>query len=180
MSKLIIFVIETKSSKYDSDGVYVKEVYQRFYSYNKYDTIFRFVYMDGKWNYNKKNVLNKINGEIKKFLSVGNKDYHVVYIADKDEYRTNQQDEKYVRMLTQFCKEKGYKLVWMDKNIEDVFLGHSVEQNQKIKEAARFKRDGLINHIPTKNLMDRECCRQHCSHILCVLNLCFDEKNKNF
>lgn len=176
MRKLILFIIETKSTKHNTDGLYIKEVFRNYYKYDEYKTLFRFIFMDGKWNYNKKSVLNKIDKEINKFNSAGNGEYHVIYVADKDEYRDNQQDLKYIRELTKFCVEKGYKLVWMDKNIEEAFIGHSVEQKRKVVEAGKFKNRKLIKHIPENKLSDRECNKRYCSNILCILDECLERK----
>ena len=60
MRRLVIFVIETKSDKENSDGVYLRETVERLYEYDRGNTIVKFVFMNGKGNYNKSSVVNKI------------------------------------------------------------------------------------------------------------------------
>ena len=61
MRRLVIFVIETKSDKENSDGVYLRETLEHLYEYDRSNTIVKFVFMNGKGNYNKSSVVNKID-----------------------------------------------------------------------------------------------------------------------
>ena len=65
MRRLVIFVIETKSDKENSDGVYLRETLEHLYEYDRSNTIVKFVFMNGKGNYNKSSVVNKIDSYIK-------------------------------------------------------------------------------------------------------------------
>lgn len=50
---------------------------------------------------------------------------------DKEDYALNEK-------LENFCLKEGYHLVYMNKDIENVFLGRSVKQTSKVNAAHNF------------------------------------------
>ena len=60
MRQLLIFVVESKSENENSDGVYLRETLNYYYEFNRNQTIIKFVFMNRKGNYNKRNIINKI------------------------------------------------------------------------------------------------------------------------
>lgn len=59
MRQLLIFVAESKSENENSDGVYLRETLNYYYEFNRNQTIIKFVFMNGKRNYNKRNIITK-------------------------------------------------------------------------------------------------------------------------
>ena len=52
----------------------------------------------------------------------------------------------------QYCDEKDYEFVWFCKDIEQVYIGKKVADNDKKKEAEVFKAKKLIKGVDAKKL----------------------------
>lgn len=171
MRQLLIFVAESKSENENSDGVYLRETLNYYYEFNRNQTIIKFVFMNGKRNYNKRNIINKINNYIKN-AKITNKDtiIHVFYIFDKDNNFTSNADRIFNKNVIEYCHKNGYSIIWMNKNIEDVCLHHEVEKRQKTKEASKFKTSYAIHSIDKKKLSQESANTRHTSNILIELD----------
>ena len=149
---LLVFVVETKETN-DSDKMYVnKYLVSKFPSVRTTsEIVVNWVYMNGKANYNKKAVENKINDLKTRYVKYHpeSKDVHVVYCIDIDDVN----DRDCVRLnveIQEYCKNKRYHLVWFNATIEHVFLGRIVHQaKNKKKEAKEFIK---------KQLSAEKCC----------------------
>ena len=65
MKHMIIFCLESKNPQENSDGIYIRETLDKFYLYDKHETIIRYIYMNGKSNF----VCEKATRLIKKFIN---------------------------------------------------------------------------------------------------------------
>lgn len=51
--------------------------------------------------------------------------------------------------IIEYCKRKNYFLVWMNRDVEDVFWGERVNEKEKVKKVTEFgkQKDNLIPKI---------------------------------
>lgn len=75
----------------------------------------------------------------------------------------------FLKEVRTYCQDKEYEFVWFCKDIEDVYLGHRIDANQKQAEAAAFKRKKSIETIVPQKLSAR-VFHKHESNILTVLD----------
>ena len=152
----IVFVMETRSSN-RSDWMYIKSTIDYFYKPRTFalDKIFattksELIQQDVKIN----SKINDLNREVK-----------VIVVADYD------RDENLNNIIEQYCNDKKYDLVWMNLDVEDVYLGRQVPDNRKKSEAINFQAKkhkllpnikGLDNNTPLKT--------RHTTNLLLVLD----------
>lgn len=89
-------------------------------------------------------------------------------VADKDE-----DDDKTNDFLTRTCKEKGYDLVWMNIDIEDVFLDRRIPDKEKVKAANSFqiRASKELSKIGVERfLVPNPLEKRHCSNLFLVLD----------
>lgn len=154
MGLQLIFVVETKK-QCNSDWIYIKETIEHFYSYERTQLKLSVVYMDGKGNYSS----NKREREIKSLISQYStaskaNESKVVYCFDCDDYINNQDDAKFLKKAKQYCDSCGAEFIWFCKDVEQVYLGKSINDNQKKKESANFKAKKQINNVDSKKLLE--------------------------
>ena len=160
--KATVFCVETNKQA-NTDWVYIKETLRRFYpSYNvKYDRI----YMGAKSKYRSKKVLD----EISSWKKVYKDDLVVVYCIDTDRYELDATQKKEFDDISKFCDDKRYELVWFCHDIEEVYLGRSVNNNIKKDESIKFLKSKGIESISANRL-----CGDHMkagfSNIMVALN----------
>ena len=170
MRKLLIFVVESKSGKENSDGVYINVTLRNFYEYGN-DTIIKYVYMNGKGNYNKRSTINQINKYCADSRKIDPKtQVHVYYVFDKDRIYNSNDDIQFAKRVESFCEENDYHIIWMNHTIEDVYLHEIVERHQKVKMAARFQSNNLIEKVNPKLLSYDRPNNKQTSNILCLLD----------
>lgn len=68
----------------------------------------------------------------------------------------------------QYCREKDYHFVWFCKDIERVYIGKKVDDNQKKKESALFKEKNLITKVEESRLSGSSY-RANTSNIMNIL-----------
>ena len=144
---LLVFVVETTDTN-DSDRMYVyKYLISRFPQVETCpDIVVKWVYMNGKPNYNKGNVLKKINDLKTGYLKYHpqSEDIHVVYCVDTDSVDKTRDSVGLNNEIAEYCMNKGYRLIWFNKTIEHVFLGKLIHQaKDKKTEARKFIREQL-------------------------------------
>ncbi len=164
--KQIIFVVET-NEKNRSDTRYIIKLWNQLYGINNNDLKRQFVYMDGKFKYNKNNVKSKI----KTFISE-NKDgeNYVVYCFDTDKIDASNEELNNVKTFKKYCDDNNYKFVWFCYNIEMVFIGRSVPDFEKEKESKKFAKSPLpIDVEKLKNGNEVEDMHKRKSNIYSVL-----------
>lgn len=171
MRQLLIFVVESKSDKENSDGIYLKETLNYFYDFNQKDTIIKFVYMNGKQNYNKRKVEQKVLHFIKHAKAmINNIQYKVFYVFDKDNVNLSSEDIIFNKKVTQYCQKNNYCIIWMNKNVEDVYLRKTLEHGKKVKEAGQFKKRNAITKVNVNHLMNPSANSRHSSNIFVELD----------
>lgn len=155
MGLQLIFVVET-DKKCKSDWIYIKETIEHFYSYDRTKVKLSVVYMEGRGNYSS----NKKKREVESYISqysAGTKtnESKVIYCFDCDEYSNNPDDSKFLEKAKEYCDDHDAEFVWFCKDVEQVYLGHSVNDSQKKKEAANFKAKKEIKNIDIKKLSEK-------------------------
>ena len=92
--------------------------------------------------------LDELKEAVKEFIK-DNKAIIEDYEADEEKNSNeinNNNNSNVIFSLEKYCKENDYDLVWMNLNIEDVYLGKMVETKSKAKEAFKFqlKKDSIF------------------------------------
>ena len=150
MGVQFIFVVET-NKKCKSDWIYIRDTINHFYEYDKINIKLNVVYMEGKGKYKYKEKEIKSLTSQYKAASKENKT-NVIYCFDCDDYNKNKNDTEFLKNAKQYCDEKDYEFVWFCKDIEQVYIGKKVADNDKKKEAEVFKAKKLIKGVDAKKL----------------------------
>ena len=138
----LVFVFECDGED-KSDAIYLNEVINHFYLFenDNYSQISRCnIFLEGKGKY--KNVKNRINNEMRTFSKEGG-ETKVIYMIDLDSTENEYKIGSLNHNIMDYCSDNGYDLIWMCKNVENVFLGlesNAIEdKTDAAKEFARFK-----------------------------------------
>lgn len=166
MGLQLIFVVET-NKECKSDWIYIKSVLDYYYTYGAHLKLYP-VYMAGRGKYKKKEAEVKTMISKYKATSDGN-ETKVIYCFDCDQYDTNPEDRDFLSNAQEFCKEKGYEYIWFCRDIESVFLGKRISDNQKKKEAAKYKAKNLVTKVDEARLCQM-VYGENRSNILTVLD----------
>lgn len=167
MGLQLIFVVET-NKKTNSDWIYIKDTINYFYQYDQTQIKLNAVYMDGKGKYKKKE--KEIRSLISQYASVSKTNQsRGIYCFDCDDYDIKQEDEKFLLDAEEYCNKKGYDFVWFCKDIERVYLGTKVDDNDKKKKAATFKKRGDIINVEADKLSERNY-KSNTSNIMNILD----------
>lgn len=166
MGLQLIFVVET-NEKCKSDWIYIKDTIERFYQYDRAQVKLTPVYMDGRGKY--KNKEKKITSLISQYKA-GNKTNQskVLFCFDCDDYDRKSEDAEFLAKAKYYCDQNGYDFIWFCKDVERVYLGKKVDDNQKKREAAVFKEKKLINTVD-ENKLSAKNYRTNTSNIMTVL-----------
>lgn len=158
----LILVLETRKSC-NSDYRYIKATIDYFYKPRSFSI--RPIYAK-----NKSELLSqerKINNEKHKYdgRSV------VVICADFDRKNDPLNDE-----LIEYCKENNYALIWMNLNVEHVFLNDKNVVNKE-KASINFLKNSDLILSKLENLNNNDCLNCICSsNILCILDKYLEKK----
>ena len=176
MGLQLIFVVET-NKQCNSDWIYIKDTVEHFYKFDRTQVKLTSLYMNGKGNYRKieKKAMSLVNAY--KSTAEGNHT-KVLYCFDCDNYDNNTKDLKFLNEVRQYCEDKGFEFVWFCKDIEQVYIGKKVENGQKCREAALFKKKKLITNVDP-NKLSVDSYRINTSNILHVLSCNQELKRKN-
>lgn len=167
MAIQIVLVVEA-DERSRSDYIYIRSVLDKWFNLHMLsDVKFSAVFMGGKGNYNKKKVVNTINTHVKRFSALG--ETHVVYCFDTDKYDSDPDDKKQLCNEEKYCRDNGYDFVWFCHDIEEAFLGKSVEKSEKTDKARHYSANKGIDKVNKGNLMAKTMSRGK-SNLLCVLN----------
>lgn len=167
MNKLIILCVES-NKKSRTDYIYIDAAIKAFLKQNR-KIIYKPIFLDNKYKYNDKKKVKEIN-DLKKSFCGNTK---VVYCIDVDDYDTKPEDKACLEQIKKYCDDNAFDFVFFSKDVEDVFWGKQVPDNEKVKKAAEFVRKMLIYSVVEKKLR-YETYIQHCSNLLNIL-----EKNWN-
>lgn len=171
MSRQVLLCVETNKTA-RTDYKYIDATIKKFYV-NDRKIVYRPIFLESKTKYNAKEKVKEINDAIKKYPGKTN----VIYFIDVDDYDVHYEAKVLYDNIKFYCENNGYELVFFKKDVEDVYLGHSVSKEQKVKKAEEFTRKKLIEYVEESNLRS-EIHRQHTSNILNVLDLFWTKKNE--
>lgn len=138
-----IFIVEA-DKKCGSDSRYIKELLKRVYKIS--GVKISFVYMGSKSKYLKSEAMVKT-------LKKKYKGNSVVYMCiDTDSLSSNSQQIKETNDVINYSKSKGYELIWFYEDIEQVFLGNSVNKRYKKSCSEQFIAKNQIDNLSIGNL----------------------------
>ena len=112
-----------------------------------------------------KSLLIKQEKKIEKLCNMTERKPVIIVIADYD------QDEPLNDIITKYCLNKSYALIWMNSDVEEVYLGEKISRKDKEKKAIAFqiKKNKLIpklNNLSETNPLNKS----KSSNILTILD----------
>lgn len=174
MAIQLIFCVETVKTN-GSDWIYIHDIIDHFYKSSP-DTKLTTIYMKGKWNLGSSKVEGEIKSNKKRFSENSGDNTEVIYCVDCDKYLSEIKDKEFLEKAERHCREHGYYFVWFCRDIEEVFLGDSVEKHQKKNEAARFRKNHLVNSI-NPNALTSSQYSSHKTNLFQILDQCLERSN---
>ena len=160
MSRVIIICVES-SKQAGFDDKYIDNIIK--YYYGDKNPI-RYVNMDGKGNYNKRNIKQNIQDKC-----IGFKESIIIYAMDLDYYETNYQQKELNLKVRTYVDQMNYELIWFYPNIEYVLTGDDVDKTKKRSTVTQFTKNMDIKFIGT-NYLDSESVKKGYSNIWLVLD----------
>lgn len=153
----LIFIMETRS-KSKTDWMYVKSTIDYYYK----PRTFRILKIFAKC----KTELIKQDVKIQNELDSFNKTNKVIIIADYD------REEETNNSIVKYCQKNNYELIWMNLDVEDVYLQKQINNRFKTKEAYDFqrKKNKLLLNLKSNLSVDNPLTRRHSSNILNILD----------
>lgn len=164
MAIQLIFCVET-NKRADTDSIYVSETLRHLYVLDNRTKITK-VYMNTKSKFQSKDVQREIAKKTKEFV-IGKTS--VIYCIDTDNYEKDITHKKELEEIRKFCREHDYDFIWFCHDVEDVYLGRRISDDQKVREAGAFRSKGKIKDVKLDNLSGKTE-RVHTSNILLVLD----------
>ena len=158
----LIIIMETRSSS-KSDWMYIKSTID--YYYKPRSCSLKKIFARTKTELIKQDA--KINNLINSTERISN----VIICADYD------RDEELNSIIEKYCIDNSYDLVWMNLDVEDVYLGRQVSKNNKTKEAISFQKmsDKLLPKLQNLNIND-PLSSKHSSNLLIILDKYIERK----
>jgi hypothetical protein len=152
MGLQLIICVET-NKKCNSDYIYIKTSIEHFYSINQGNIKLSPVYFNGKGNYSSKKAINDINKLSKQYSASSEENKSIVLCCfDCDDYDSKPEDMVFLNGAKSFCDQNGFRFIWFCKDIEQVYLGKSIPDSSKKKEAESFLRKKKIKDVRINNL----------------------------
>ncbi len=175
MGTQLIICVET-NQKCNSDYIYIKSAIEEFYLLDNADVRLSPVYMDGKGNYSSKKTRKRISTLRRQYTADSKNAQNIVLCCvDCDEYDSKPEDMLFLEKVQKYCEQNEFHFVWFCKDIEMVFLGASVSDTKKCKEARLFKSKNKILQVDIRN-MRVSTYRNMCSNLCSVLDKYLIEK----
>ena len=162
--KVLILCVET-NKKANTDFVYIDRTIREYYIIDN-EVKLQYEYLNSKRRYNSGKILKKIN-DTKKL--VGKDNVFVVYFIDLDDYDISKEDSKLNDEIRKYCLKNNYEFVWFCKNVEEVFLGKSIPDSDKVKESKKFNRNRSLGFATEVKLRSSKFSR-YTSNVLSVLD----------
>ncbi len=162
--QIIICVEADKRSRTDNN--YINQTLRHYYEITN-DININYINMGGKSKYNSREVSKKIN-ELSSDYKLG--ETSVVYCIDTDSFETNNTQKKELDDITAFAEKNGYDLVLFCHDVEEVYWGQHVHDDNKKDTAVRFVKNKEICNVDPKRLMSDKLSKCHSN----VLNI-FDK-----
>lgn len=158
------------NDKSRTDYVYVESTINRFY--NKNSVIYKPIFLGSKTKYNSKDKQKEIRERMRQCKG----ETRVIYFIDLDDYDVSYETKKLYDEIKEFCQRNGHDLVFFCKDVEDVYLGKTVDDDEKVKVATKFKKSKAIGNVDESKL-NVNCYRKHCSNILNILDKYWERKH---
>ena len=169
MSRQILLCVET-NKRSRTDYKYIDATIKRFYKDEK-KIIYRPIFLESKTKYNAKDKLKEIKAWVKQFPG----ETVVIYFVDVDDYDVDPESRKLYDDIVDYCAANRYEFVFFTNDVEDVYLGKQVGDDEKVKCADEFTRKKLIESVAETNLRS-DSRKKHCSNILNVLDRYWNKK----
>ena len=152
----LIIIMETTSQNL-SDWMYIKSTLDYFYEPRTYGISKIFAGSKSKLIQQDENIKSKIKNTERTPI--------VILCADYD------RDETLNKHIIDYCNKNSYQLIWMNLDIEDVYLGKQIKNSEKSIEAINFqrKKDNLLPKLSNLNCKSPLQTR-HTSNILCIFD----------
>lgn len=154
------------NGKNRSDFLYVKNTLDHYYNTWKNDKII-YVYSGGKSELinQEKKILNYIKNYRGKTRTI--------IVADYD-----REDDILNQKIEQYATDTLMDIVWMNRDIEEVYWGKRVEKKEKEEFAKKFEREYTYKLCNAKNLGEEEPLKKiSSSNILCIFDKYLERKN---
>ena len=156
---ILLILVETSKSN-GSDVFYIKSVLDEYYSDNE-NIIYKWIYMNGKTKY------NRYESQIEKYKKQNkNVKIFICFDLDSDE----NQDKKLNDSIFEYARKNNYEAIWFKDDIEEVFLGKKINNNDKKQKAYSFIVTDSIKNIDTKRLSNENKKLSKTSNIMLVLD----------
>lgn len=158
----LIFVMESRPSN-KSDWMYIKSALDFYYKARTYGLYKIFA--------GTKSALLTQEKKIEKIRNCSRRTSTVILCADYD--RESELNER----IGKYAKDNSFELVWMNLDIEDVFLGRQIEKAKKEKEAISFQKhkDTImpsINNLSSTSPLNK----RHSTNLLVVCDKHLERK----
>lgn len=170
--QIIICVEADKRSK--TDWVYLKDLIQQFYQLPNTVSLHP-IYMGGKTNYKRNQVISEIKRRAKAFRQSG--PTHVVYCIDTDAWDIDPDWQREFLEIRAYCEQQGYDFGWFCRDIEEVFWGEPCVASEKLDKARKFRSQRRIESISATDLSASEP-RRGKSNILKVLDQFLERRTR--
>lgn len=152
MGMVLIFCVEC-GSKSRSDIAYINKTIAHYFVNSKH-VVIHFVCMDGKSKYQDAKVLREINKYRVRAVKQNAK-FKVIYCFDTDKFELEKSQYRDNEKLVEYCRKNGYHSIWFCHDIEEVYLGKSVNAKEKVQKARKFGREDEIEKIDRLRLSDK-------------------------
>ena len=170
MAIQLIFCVET-NKKAATDIIYITEAINYYYKVDNSVKLSK-IFMKTKTRYNSKDIVRDIH-DMTKLYTFG--ESKVIYCIDTDYFERNQEHERQLKEISEYCEKNGYEIIWFCHDVEEVFQGRTIPDNQKVKEAGAFRRKRMIENVDSRRLSsERINCRM--SNIFNVLDKYLERK----
>lgn len=142
----LLFCVET-DQQCNSDWIYIKSIIDTFYDYNHARIRLEKAYMGGKGNYNTAKFKRCVDKKVSDYKKKAKGETVVIYCFDCDEYDRDSRDAERLKQEEQYCIDNNYKFIWFCKDIERVFIGEKVPDDEKKSTAEKYLRKGLVSNV---------------------------------
>ena len=171
MAFQIVLVVEA-NEKSKTDFIYINSILNYVYNIRlRNDIKISPVYMGGKGNYKSRKVEKEINRLINQYSSTSkNNRSMVLYCIDCDNFDSDPDAIAFLNGVREYCKTKQYRFIWFCRDIEHVFLGKQIRDDQKTKEAENFAEQRLIERFDVNKLLATD--KENGNYKIGYSNLC--------
>ena len=169
----IVILVESKSSA-DIDYQYIRSFIKKNYPSQDRHVKLNHINLNSKTRLeaSQKQIEDKLTSYA--FANPGEKQF-VGCCLDTDTGKTS--DPNRNKRCAAFCKKHGYELVWFHRDIEEVFIGKRVKDNQKVREAKNFVSQRKIESLNLQFFLNVDIESSNYRHT--NLKAVFDEIMKN-